>query len=132
MFNLTLARLVTTCLTLLSQIIFTSPSRLSAQATGARTGLVVHEWGTFTSVAGKDGITLEWRPLNFESDLPSFVHSVDGGSRRRLQQPSPQPAGSPRPEPRRLIYQTKSATRVSVRMETPILYFYTKEETAVK
>ena len=131
MFNLTLARLVTCCITLLSQIIFTSPSRLSARATGAGTGLVVHEWGTFTSVAGQDGITLEWRPLNFESDLPSFVHSVDGGSRRRPQ-PSPQPAAPPRPEPRRLIYQTKSAARVSVRMETPILYFYAKEETGVK
>src|ERR1700682_2827814 len=38
--------------------------------------LVVHEWGTFTSIAGKDGIALEWRPLNGSSDLPKFVHTI--------------------------------------------------------
>src|SRR6266496_6474612 len=38
--------------------------------------LVVHEWGTFTSIAGKDGVALEWRPLNGASDLPKFVHTI--------------------------------------------------------
>jgi hypothetical protein len=38
--------------------------------------LVVHEWGTFTSIAGKDGIALDWRPLNGPTDLPGFVHTV--------------------------------------------------------
>src|SRR6266498_723155 len=41
--------------------------------------LVVHEWGTFTSIAGKDGIALEWRPLNGPTDLPKFVHTLAGG-----------------------------------------------------
>ena len=36
--------------------------------------LVVHEWGTFTSVAGQDGASLDWRPLAGPSDLPSFVY----------------------------------------------------------
>ena len=36
--------------------------------------LVVHEWGTFTSVSGSDGVSLEWRPLSGPSDLPSFVY----------------------------------------------------------
>ncbi len=36
--------------------------------------LVVHEWGTFTSVAGKNGVALDWRPLNGASDLPKFVY----------------------------------------------------------
>src|ERR1700682_1895660 len=38
--------------------------------------LVVHEWGTFTSIAGKDGVALEWRPLNGPTDLPKFVHTI--------------------------------------------------------
>src|ERR687884_2381827 len=40
--------------------------------------LVVHEWGTFTSIAGRDGVALEWRPLNGASDLPKFVHTMQG------------------------------------------------------
>src|SRR5947209_735959 len=42
--------------------------------------LIVHEWGTFTSIAGKDGVALEWRPLNGPSDLPKFVHTIQEGS----------------------------------------------------
>ena len=26
-------------------------------------GLTVHEWGTFTSIAGRDGQAMEWQPL---------------------------------------------------------------------
>ncbi len=26
-------------------------------------GLTVHEWGTFTSIAGEDGMAVEWKPL---------------------------------------------------------------------
>src|SRR6059036_2986773 len=36
--------------------------------------LVVHEWGTFTSIAGKDGVAVDWHPLNGPSDLPKFVY----------------------------------------------------------
>ena len=45
------------------------------------TDLIVHEWGTFTSIAGKNGVALDWRPLNGPSDLPKFVYnqnSADG------------------------------------------------------
>ena len=73
--------------------------------------LVVHEWGTFTSIAGKDGVALEWRPLNGPSDLPKFVHTIqegDGGLRHRV--------------------QGKSSLTASVRMETPVLYFYSDKE----
>ena len=34
--------------------------------------LVVHEWGTFTSFSGSDGVRLEYRPL-LDEDLPYFV-----------------------------------------------------------
>ena len=60
--------------------------------------------------------TLIWRPLTFESDLPSFVYSVDKGDSWRG------PAS----------YPTKSDRPVSVRMETPVLYFYSEEETTVR
>jgi hypothetical protein len=111
MFNPRSARLIAFCLVLLSLAIFNVTSCSSIIASGPKTGLVVHEWGTFTSVTGREGQSLIWRPLSFESDLPSFIYSLDkGASWRGLQ------------------YRTKSSSPVSVRMETPILYFYAKEE----
>ena len=88
----------------------------AATATQTAEGdLVVHEWGTFTSVAGGGGEPLSWRPLSFESDLPSFVYTIDAGDSW---------SG-------RLRYPLKSGLAVTVRMETPVLYFYAKRETAV-
>jgi hypothetical protein len=72
--------------------------------------LVVHEWGTFTSIAGKDGVSLEWRPLNGASDLPKFVHSIQQihqGLRHA---------------------DTKATLEAYVRMETPVIYFYPTRE----
>jgi len=111
MFNPLVARLATFCLVVLSLVIFAASSRSPIIAAGAGTDLVVHEWGTFTSVTGREGQALIWRPLSFESDLPSFIYSIDKGqSWRGLQ------------------YRTKSGLPVRVRMETPVLYFYTKQE----
>src|SRR6266576_2067746 len=86
----------------------------SANTVRTNPELVIHEWGTFTSVAGQDGRALVWRPLNVESDLPSFVYSVDKGDTWRG-----------------LRYPSKSGLAVSVRMETPVLYFYAKEAMTV-
>src|SRR5207245_3851299 len=72
-------------------------------------GLVVHEWGTFTSIAGKDGIALEWRPLNGPPDLPKFVHTIQEGD-----------AG--------LRNAPKADLRATERMETPVIYFYSNNE----
>ena len=72
--------------------------------------LVVHEWGTFTSIAGKDGVALEWRPLNGSTDLPSFVHTIQEGD-KGLRHPS-----------------LKADLAATVRMETPVLYFYSGSE----
>src|SRR3984957_13094928 len=58
----------------------------------------VHEWGTFTSVAGPDGMALDWQPFGGPTDLPCFVHRFQIGFKANL-------AGK-------------------VRMETPVLYFY--------
>ena len=68
--------------------------------------LVVHEWGTFTSVAGADGNPVEWAPLTGPPDLPCFVYT----SNRQL---------------------PKGSILGRVRMETPVLYFYAPEPTTL-
>ncbi|HYJ46059.1 MAG TPA: hypothetical protein VEV81_05540, partial [Pyrinomonadaceae bacterium] len=75
--------------------------------------LVVHEWGTFTSIAGRDGVALEWRPLNGSTDLPKFVHTIQSeekGIRHGI---------------------SKDNLVARIRMETPVLYFYSASETDV-
>lgn len=69
-------------------------------------GLTVHEWGTFTSIAGRDGQAVEWSPLTGPSDLPGFVE--------HFRTP-----------------QFKLGLRGTVRMETPVLYFYDSQEESV-
>src|SRR5438874_12392819 len=82
----------------------------AAKLVPAASGLIVHEWGTFTSIAGKDGVALEWRPLNGASDLPKFVHTMQEGSVGLRHIPG------------------KGDLTARVRMETPVLYFYTPNE----
>lgn len=99
-------------------LVVTAATRLSsfssANTVAPKPDLVVHEWGTFTSVSAQDGSALIWRPLTVESDLPAFVYCVDKGDTWRG-----------------LRYPSKSGLTVRVRMETPVLYFYAKEETSV-
>src|SRR2546423_10894580 len=53
---------------------------LAAHAGPVNAGLTAHEWGTFTSVAGANGQSVEWSPLTGSADLPSFVeHFRDAG-----------------------------------------------------
>lgn len=70
----------------------------AAEINPAATTLVAHEWGTFTSVAGQDGRSVEWAPLTGKADLPCFVNHLG-----------------------KLNVKMSMAT---VRMETPVLYFY--------
>jgi hypothetical protein len=67
--------------------------------------LVVHEWGTFTSIAGPDGRAVEWLPQTGPTDLPCFVE--------------------------RNRFNVKVGLSGTVRMETPVLYFYAPRETVV-
>jgi len=69
-------------------------------------GLTVHEWGTFTSVAGRDGQAVEWSPLAGSTDLPGFVEHFRDSS-------------------------FKIGLRGTVRMETPVLYLYDSREEQV-
>jgi len=68
--------------------------------------LTVHEWGTFTSIAGPDGRSMDWLPLTGSTDLPSFVEHF-----------------------REVAF--KGGLRGTTRMETPVLYFYSPRETTV-
>jgi hypothetical protein len=78
--------------------------------------LTVHEWGTFTAIAGRDGRPVEWRPLTGPSDLPSFVYDLGG-----LQDGRGWRHG-------RQCFKCEEAT---IRMETPVLYFYTPRKTTL-
>ena len=68
--------------------------------------LTVHEWGTFTSIAGSEGKAQDWLPLTASTDLPSFVEHF-----------------------REVAF--KGGLRGTIRMETPVLYFYSPRETTV-
>ena len=88
---------------------------------GRAADLVVHEWGTFTSVAGPDGQAVPWRPLSGSSDLPCFVRLLNPGDVKVAQSPdSANPAAA-----------WLTGLRARVRMETPVLYFYSPRETTV-
>lgn len=79
----------------------------------AKGDLTVHEWGTFTSIAGPDGQALEWRPLTGPSELPCFVQELNPNS---VKMPR---GGIP-------------ALKATVRMETPVLYFYSPTAQTVR
>jgi hypothetical protein len=88
---------------------FASIILISALAQAADLGndsLVAHEWGTFTSVAGADGRSVKWAPLFGASDLPCFVNRLN-------------------PE------VAKASLTGLVRMETPVLYFYSQHPTTL-
>jgi hypothetical protein len=73
--------------------------------------LTVHEWGTFTAIAGKDGRAVEWLPLGLprfppSTDLPQFVEHFND-------------------------VNFKLGLRGTIRMETPVLYFYSPRDVTV-
>jgi hypothetical protein len=73
--------------------------------------LTVHEWGTFTAIAGKDGRAIEWSPLGLprspaSTDLPKFVEHISD-------------------------VNYKLGLRGTIRMETPVLYFYSPHDVNV-
>src|SRR5262249_14332207 len=69
--------------------------------------LVAHEWGTFTSFSGADGVPVGFHPDN--SGLPDFVYRVDQYG-----------ADS------KAVHLDRNGT---VSLETPVLYVYTDRET---
>lgn len=81
-----------------SAVVFSAAEVQTAQASD----LTVHEWGTFTSVAGPDGSAIEWDALGGKDDLPHFVNEF-------------------------AFRCSKVSIRGTARMETPVMYFYSSE-----
>jgi hypothetical protein len=96
-----ISRVVVPAAALLIAAGFASPGPVDPPTRSAE--LTVHEWGTFTSVAGEDGSALDWDALGCKDDLPGFVNDFGyRGFKWRL--------------------------RGTVRMETPVIYFYSPRE----
>jgi hypothetical protein len=74
-------------------------------------GLRVHEWGTFTSVAGESGGPQAWTALSGPADLPCFVYHLGNRCIKCALPSTP-------------ILTPPTVTASTVRMETPVLYFY--------
>jgi len=83
-----------------------SSGLLGTDARPVSSSLTAHEWGTFTSIAGDNGQAVDWSPLTGSTDLPSFVEHFRNAD-------------------------FKVGLRGTVRMETPVLYFYDSQEETV-
>ena len=81
-----------------SAFLFCASLAGNAQKVDVDSGLIAHEWGTFTSIAGETGQAVEWLPLNSPSELPNFVEHFRGTG-------------------------FKVGLGGTIRMETPVLYF---------
>jgi hypothetical protein len=115
----------------------------AGSAVGFRpTELIIHEWGTFTTVAGADGRAVDWYALAEASDLPCFVEGLRDKPRTHVQWEPFAIADDGdtvpiRTLPSKLGVQlfllgapafdynaTRANVQSKVRMETPVLYFY--------
>lgn len=88
-----------------------------SEARRAEERLIAHEWGTFTSFSGSDGIQLEFRSLT-SSDLPEFIPDLEDYARYSR-------------EWEEQDNFDKRFMRSHQRMETPVVYFYTGQEREV-
>ncbi len=70
--------------------------------------LTVHEWGTFTGIAGEQGKAIKWTAYSGADPdvLPGFVESISNTS-------------------------FKGGLAGTIRMETPVIYFYSSQQVAV-
>ncbi|MGH9934637.1 MAG: hypothetical protein ACREAM_00225, partial [Blastocatellia bacterium] len=91
---------------LLAILLAPAVTKLEAQNQSPRQDrFAVHEWGTFTSVSTADGGAQLWNPLSGPSELPSFVYGSSGRCSKAFRD-----------------------TLALVRMETPVIYFYSDRE----
>ena len=82
-----------------------TPVLVAPISDGRVAGLVAHEWGTFTSIAGEDGRPCNGSHIAGRPICPTFVN--------------------------RIHCSLKGPFRASVRMETPVIYFYAPREMTV-
>jgi hypothetical protein len=81
------------------------PASKDKSPTPSAQDLVVHEWGTFSTLSGSDGKNLKFYP--YDNDLPDFIHGYEG----RNSKAGPQGG--------------------TISLETPVLYFYSERPTTV-
>ncbi len=93
--------------------------------------LAVHEWGTFTTVAGVDGRAIDWLPLGGPSDLPCFVEHFNSNPLVKIL-PEGSAVGPNGVSPNVTYEQARRELQARVRMETPVLYFYSDRDTTVR
>ncbi|MGZ3670257.1 MAG: hypothetical protein ACXWR4_10155, partial [Bdellovibrionota bacterium] len=94
-----------------------------------------HEWGTFTSLVGSNGITQNGM-YHEDEPLPDFVHGFGA-----IQPAAPQPVTPPpfRPQPRpchsKICFGDGNDffdhNVVTQKMETPVIYFYSDQDRQV-
>ena len=80
---------------------------------------VAHEWGTFTSVSRSDGRLLDGLYIE-EEKLPSFVESFVGLDNKSFGLKGP------------MRHNLAEIKGVNIKMETPVIYFYSNTEQKVK
>ena len=92
---------------------------IAPAASLAAPGYTLHEWGTFTTVIGSDGTHLSGVHLE-DAPLPEFVYELDDIPAALAAQARQFTKG-------RALVPGRSIVGVNVRLETPVLYFYTDE-----
>jgi hypothetical protein len=105
----------------------TIPTLLLLSATAA-SAYTLHEWGTFTTVAGSDGVLLSGLERE-EAALPLFSYShyglENGNIPRRFDELARRHGATP------IFAFSKGISRpvrgVTVKMETPVIYFHSEE-----
>src|SRR5438045_1556127 len=103
----------TTVALALSVILNSAAAVRATDSASIHSNFVVHEWGTFTSVQGGDGVPLRWQASQI-GDLPRFVHDwFHPGLERQ---------GAPE------LFFGKGGLSGLQRMETPVIYFYSDTE----
>jgi hypothetical protein len=88
---------------------------LALCSSGYCADFVAHEWGTFTSVQGADGVPMEWQAQK-TSRLPGFVYNWQ------------KPGSDRAPD---YTFFPKGLLMGLQRMETPVIYFYSDDKQAV-
>jgi hypothetical protein len=104
----------------------------SAAITHAAPVYQLHEWGTFTTVAGSDGVLLTGLERE-EEHLPPFIHSHLGLENGQPQDPVEMTRilklhgtlGFSNPMMKGM--SSRPVANVKVKMETPVIYFHSEE-----
>lgn len=101
---------------------------------------VAHEWGTFTSVINKDGVQIQG--LHHEEEaLPNFVYDLSRVEQTRPNRPInigfPRGGGGPptrgfTPASMNLMPIPTFTEKITQKMETPVIYFYSEKKIDVK